>query len=223
MTPSIPDLSGREAGPHPDRRQLVRALSGGLVLATNRLPLPPGGDTADARGAYDGVLGGRHGRDRRGRNGRHRHDRDKRQDHDPPKGFFDNEGELNIQFIFVNNNDLGTAPISATCYSFKWKSDEVLREETKAAKPETGVRFDTAVKSAALYIDHDQAMVRATNPYLGYPTIAVALAAGGLSQDGPQDMAIGSTISLQRGRYKLVVTRLADEPTFKSFSVLYES
>ncbi len=175
-------------------------------------------------------MGGRHGNDQRGRarnrnqdRHRHRRDRDKKPDREPPKGFFDNEGVLNIQFIFVNNNERGTAPISATCYSFQWNSDVVLREETKEARAETGVRFDTTVKSAALYIDHDRAVVRAKNPYLGYPTIGVALAAGGLSQDGPKDMEVGTTISLQRGHYKLVVTRVADDGNYKVFSVLYES
>lgn len=227
MTASVKDPSERDDGHELDRRQLARALSGGVMLAASGLLLPAGGAAADARpGVAGGRLGGRHGRDHRGRDrdrDRHRRDRDKQPDHDPPQGFFDNEGERNIQFIFVNNNDRGTEPISATCYSFQWKSDVVVREETKVARAGTGVRFDTAVKSAALYIDHDRAVVRATNPYLGYPTIGVALAAGGLSQDGPKAMAVGATISLHRGHYRLVVTRLADEPTYKVFSVLYES
>jgi hypothetical protein len=219
------DMSGRGLC----RREVMRAAAVGFAVAASGLLLPmPLEQVAARQGASNGELGGRHGKDRRGRDRdrdhrRHRRDRDKKPDRDPPKGFFDNEGVLNIQFIFVNNNDRGTDPIGATCYSYKWNTVDVVHEEAKVARAESGVRFDTAVKSAALYIDHDRAVVWAKNPYIGYPTISIALAAGGLSQDGPKDMEVGATLSLQRGHYKLVVQRVADDSTYKIFSVRYET
>ena len=93
------------------RRALLRASLDGFALAVSRNSPLAGWEKAWAReGAYGGELGGRHGQDRRGRDRnrthdrhRHRRDRSKGPDHEPSKGLFDNEGVLNIQFIFVNN------------------------------------------------------------------------------------------------------------------------
>lgn len=211
------------------RRQFLGGAASRFALAASGLFLPDALEAeAEAReGAYGGKLGGRHGNDRRGRdrdnrNRRHRHDRDKRPDRDPPRGPIDDEGALNIQFIFVNNNGAGSDPIGVTCYSYAWGTNTVVAEETKSVRGETAAPFTTAVKHASLYIDHDRHVVWAKNPFWGYPTIEINMAAGGTSTAGPKGMEVGATLSLQRGAYKLDVQRLPDDSTYKIFTVSYE-
>jgi hypothetical protein len=104
------------------RRALLRTSLGGFAPAASGLFLPWRLAEAAARdGAKHGELGGRHGKDHKGRHRRRTHGdkKDKgKDDRDPPQGFFDNEGVLNIMFIFVNNNVAGTDPIGVTCYSY---------------------------------------------------------------------------------------------------------
>ena len=216
----------------PNRRAILRAGVGGFALvAASGLVLPEWlHNEAEAReGVYGGKLGGRHGKDRRGRDRsnrnhpRHRRDRDQKPDRDPPKGIIDDEGVLNIQFIFVNNNGTGSDPIGVTCYSYAWGTNTVVGEETRSVRSETGASFTTAVKHASLYIDHDRHVVWAKNPFWSYPTIEINMAAGGTSTVGPQGMEVGATLSLQRGAYKIDVQRLPDDSTYKIFTVSYES
>ncbi len=217
-----------DPGAMPNRRALLRAGAGGFALAASGLVLPEWlHNEAEAReGAYDGKLGGRHGKNRRDRGNRtrrrHRRDRDKKPDRDPPKGIIDDEGVLNIQFIFVNNNGAGSEPIGVTCYSYAWGTNTVVGEETKSVRSETGASFTTSVKHASLYIDHDRHVVWAKNPYWSYPTIEINMAAGGTSIAGPQGLEVGATPSLQRGAHKIGAQRLPDDNTYKIFTVSYE-
>lgn len=202
-----------------------RALLGGFALSASGLFLPASREQTEARdGAAGGQLGGRHGKDHRGRNGdrhRHRRDRDKDPDRHPPKGILDNEGVLNIEFIFVNNNVAGTGPIGVTCYSYDWGTHAVLSSEVKSVRAETGVDFKTSVKHASLYFDHDRHVVWARNPFYDYPTIEIT-SAGGRVTVGPRAMAEGDVCSSRYGTAKIDVTRLRDAEGYKVFSVNYE-
>lgn len=73
------------------RRNLVRAATGGFVLAASGLLLPATVGEAEAReGALDGQLGGRRGPNQRGRGQRKRRDRgdDKNKNRDGSRGVF---------------------------------------------------------------------------------------------------------------------------------------
>ena len=214
----------------PNRRALLAAGAGGFALAASGLFLPEWlpNEAAAREGAYGGKLGGRHGKDRRGRdrrdrNRRHRGDRDSKPDRDPPMGIIDDEGVLNVQFIFVNNNGAGAEPVQVTCYSYEWGTNAVVGEQTKSVASEAGASFTTSVKHTSLYIDHDRHVVWAKNPFWSYPTIEINMAAGGTSTAGPQGMEVGATLSLQRGVYRIDVQRLPDDSTYKIFTVSYES
>jgi hypothetical protein len=217
------------------RRAILGGAAAGFALAANGLFLPERlQETAAREGANNGELGGRHGKDHRGRDRdrqrhrrdrdrrRHRHDRDKEPDHDPPQGPIDNEGVLNIQFIFVNNNKRGSEPIGVTCYSYKWGTTEAISWEDKTVRPESGVAFKTTVKQASLYIDHDRHVVWATNPFWDYPTIDIT-SAGGRGGAGPKAMHVDDGLAWQYGNYKIAVTRNGDSDGYKVFSVTYES
>ena len=212
-----------------NRRSLLRAGASGFALAASGLLLPAWLHTEAAarEGAYGGRLGGRHGKNRRGRdrNGRdrkrNRRDRDKKPDRDPPRGPFDDQGVRDIDFVFLNDNDVGTDPVLVTCYSYTWGTEEVVGEETKSVRAGVGADFSTKVKYASLYIDNERHVVWAKNPFYTEPTIGIAMTGGGLSTAGPKAMEVGATLSLQRQASKIDVKRLGDVDNFKVFTVTY--
>jgi hypothetical protein len=213
-----------------NRRTLWRAAASGFVLAGSGLLLPkwPDDEAVAREGAYGGKIGGRRGKDHRGQDRtrdryRHRHDHDKDSDRNRPQGPLDNEGTLSIQFIFVNNNAVGTDPIDVTCFSYAWNTT-VVGSEDRSVRPESGVGFTTAVRQASLYIDDNRHIVWARNPFWDFPTIEID--SGGAQSPttvGPKGMAVGDTLSLHRANYKIDVTRNGDTETHKVFSVFYES
>jgi hypothetical protein len=224
------------------RRRLLENATGGVVLAASGLFVPAWLEEAAAgekpvRRVQDGAEQRRrkqrneHQRNRRDRGDKQKHDRrDERRDGDqepvlnPPQGFFDNEGLLDIAFIFLNNN---SKPIPVTCFSYKWNTLDVIRWEDKTARGEAGIRFDTTVKQASLYFDRRSPqsgnlhIVFATNPFLGFPTIEINSV--NRSVAGPKDMDVGARLSLNNGTYKIEVARLPDDSTHKIFTVTYQS
>lgn len=234
MTTRI-DTGDRVRGVTPlSRRAILGGAAAGFALAANGLFLPEGLQETEAReGANNGELGGRHGKDHRGRDRdrhrhrrdrdhrRHRRDRDEESDRDRPRGPFDDQGERNIEFVFLNNNERGTDPIHVTCYSYKWGTEEAISSENKTARPDAGVGFKTTVKFASLYIDKDRHVVWAKNPFYTEPTIEIAMSGGGISTAGPKAMEVGAMLSLQRQAYKIDVKRLDDTKDYKLFTVTY--
>ena len=224
-----------------NRRRLLET-AGGFALAASGLLVPAWREEAAAgEKPVQRIQDRTEQRNRKQRNERQRNRRDhgdkKKQDRrderrdgdqepvlDPPQGFFDNEGVLDIAFIFLNNN---SNPIPVTCFSYKWNTLEVIGSEDKTARGGAGVRFDTAVKQASLYFDSrtpqsgNLHIVFAKNPYLGYPTIQINSINNSVA--GPKDMDIGAHLSLNRGDYKIEVARLPDDSTHKIFTVSYQS
>ena len=226
MTEPSESVNGARDEAGLNRRTILGGAAAGFALAANGLFLPEWLQETEAReGVNNGEMGGRRGKDHRGRDRdrrRHHRDRDQKPDRDPPKGIFDNEGVLNIQFNLINNNDAGTAPIDATCFSYQWDTLVAITWEDKTVLPESGRSFKTTVKKASLYIDESRHIVWAKNPFFGFPTIEIT-SAGGRSGAGPKNMDVGDTLSWQSGNYKIDVTRYGDTDDHKVFRVAYEN
>ena len=201
--------------------------AGGHALSAAGLWLPNGLADAEAReGAFGGVLGGRHGKNRRGRGHQHRrgkhHDRSK--DRGAPKsgsGTLGPEGELKITFVLINDS---AVEIDSTCFYYTWDSQDCdncsFGHDDKTVPAGESVEFVTNVKKAALWFDHDRHHVWAKNPFFGYPVIEI-FSAGGRGGAGPKNMAVGDTLSWRHGIYQIEVKRQDDYQDHKVFWVHY--
>ena len=212
------------------RRALLRTSLGGFALAASGLFLLAGREKAGAReGAYGGVLGGRHGEDRRGRDKR-KHDKrraDRRRRH-RDRHRPDSGGWRNVNLYIHNRRSAAVAvrqwQMIGVDDAIKWGlvTDWLTIEGTSASGPEHFHDFVTDIKRFAVEINTGH-VIDVANPLLQIEP-SLLLGVGGWTNLGWSP--VGATlINKEFVEWETAkspgfeVQRLNDTPTHKQFQV----
>ncbi len=217
-TPRIEDAHGDSS---PTRRRLLRAVSGGLVLAASGLFQPDWLEEAEAReGALGGAMGGR-GKNRRRHKQRSPGDRkDKQKDQDKPRGGgCINALSMTLIFSNISRRDhlMSVADGGGDCdypMKYRWENTVVpvgQRFEFVGCYPE--MHLDLYSLSPTLHFE-------ARNPGAGFPRMKV-------TKDDSSVPSVRRTI-LDQGFYELesadvegfMIMRQEDFDEHKVFSVV---